>query len=193
MGNCKGLPHEMKTKFLKNGDILQMQKENLLATAFKDKRQILFLLTNEQPSVGVEGKSLVNICYNKYMDGVDKSDQYWAYYPVGQPGKKWWRYILWFLVNLTIVSSYIVHAKSHKVPLPPKDYDHLKFRVDIACQSCESLSSRKHRTGRKAKLTEVDINRENTDFHKVEKVNGRKIVCRLCLLQKQKNCKRVSD
>lgn len=29
----------------KYGDILQMQKENLLATAFKDERQILFLST----------------------------------------------------------------------------------------------------------------------------------------------------
>ncbi|CAI9721083.1 Hypothetical predicted protein [Octopus vulgaris] len=118
------------------------------------------------------------------MGGVGKSDQYRAYYPVGRPGKKWWRYILWFLVNLTIVNAHIVYVKSHKVPPPPKDYDHLKFRVDIASQLREGFSSRKHRTGRKAKLTEVDVNRENIDF---EKINGWKKVFRLrCKKELQK-------
>eukprot|EP00106_Octopus_bimaculoides_P000255 XP_014767697.1 PREDICTED: piggyBac transposable element-derived protein 4-like [Octopus bimaculoides] len=73
MGNRKGLPREMKIKLKNRGDILQMQKD-LLITAYKDKRQILFLSSNEQPGVGADGKPLVNICYNKYMGGVDKSD-----------------------------------------------------------------------------------------------------------------------
>lgn len=104
------------------------------------------------------------------MGGVGKSDQYRAYYPVGQPGKKWWRYMLWFLVNLMIVNSYIVYLKSHKVPPSLKAYDHLKFQVDAASPVCEGFSSRKHRDGRKAKLTEVSVNSENI----VDKINGRK-------------------
>lgn len=36
------------------------------------------------------------------------------------------------------------------------------------------FSSRKYTTGRKAKLTAVGV-RENTDFHKMEKINGRKV------------------
>ena len=174
MTNRKGLPPTIKAAKLKRrGELVQTQKGNMIATAFRDKRQITFLSTCEQPGVSADGKPFVNISYNENMGGVDKSDQYRAYLPVGRPGKKWWRYILWILVNSTTVNSYIVFTKLQNPP-PPKDYDHMRFRVDVASQLCAGYSSRKHKAGRPSKNPDIEVNGNNIDLHKMEKINGRK-------------------
>ena len=73
MANRKGLPEVVKKAKLKNvGDIIQVQKGRLLATVYKDKRQ---LSTSQSPFAG-EGKPTCNLAYNQHMGGVDKSDQY---------------------------------------------------------------------------------------------------------------------
>ena len=41
--------------------------------------------------------------YNDGMNGVDVNDQYRSYYPVGSVSRKWWKYLLWFFFNLSIV------------------------------------------------------------------------------------------
>lgn len=73
MGNHKGLPCEMKTNFTRNSAI---EKPKFVCNFIQNKGQILFLSTYEQPGVSAEGKSLVNVCYNKYMIGINKFDQY---------------------------------------------------------------------------------------------------------------------
>ena len=44
--------------------------------------------------------------YNDDMNGVD--NQYHSYYPAGSVSRKWWKYLLWFLFNLSVVNSYIL-------------------------------------------------------------------------------------
>ena len=101
---------------LRPGEIRQLQKGNLLATVWYDKRQVAILSTNCQPNetVTVQRRTKepphikdVDIpapisTYNKYMGGVDLNDQMRSYYPSGRPGKKWWRYLLWFLLDVSI-------------------------------------------------------------------------------------------
>ena len=96
---------------------------NMMATSYKDKRQIKFLSTTSPPGVLENGKPHVNVDYNKHMGGVDRFDQLISYYPVGRSGIKWWRYIMWFIVNLSIVNSWIVYSNSERDPRPSKNYD----------------------------------------------------------------------
>jgi hypothetical protein len=42
------------------------------------------------------------------MNGVDVNDQYRSYYPVGAQSKKWWKYLAWIFVNISIVNSFIL-------------------------------------------------------------------------------------
>ena len=58
--------------------------------------------------------------YNKFMNGVDVNDQYRSYYPVGAQFKKWWKYLAWFFVNISIVHSFILSSgpTSHKKDVP---------------------------------------------------------------------------
>ena len=93
LSNCKGLPDEVKNaKLQQRGDLLQLQKGPLMATVYKDKRQISMLSTSQPPGMTtVDDKATPTVIagYNKNMGGVDKSDQHRAYYPVGHANKKW--------------------------------------------------------------------------------------------------------
>ncbi|KAJ8299337.1 LOW QUALITY PROTEIN: hypothetical protein KUTeg_023397 [Tegillarca granosa] len=97
-----------------------------------------------------------------------------------QKGDMWWRYILWFLINLSIVNAYILFSESPKDPPPPKHYDHLMFRADVAEQLVAGFTSRKHRKGRRSKNLNVEVAAATLGAHKVVHVEGRKKVCRQC-------------
>ena len=46
--------------------------------------------------------------YNKYMGGVDRSDQMRQYYETSRWAKKWWRYLFWFCLDVSIVNAHIL-------------------------------------------------------------------------------------
>lgn len=50
--NRRGFPQELKTfKMKQRGDLIQLRKGGVTATAWLDKRQILLLSTNQSPGV----------------------------------------------------------------------------------------------------------------------------------------------
>ena len=54
--------------------------------------------------------------YNDSMNGVDVNDQCWSYYPPSLVSRKWWKYLLWFFFNLSMVNAYILEKlASNKV------------------------------------------------------------------------------
>ena len=46
--------------------------------------------------------------YNKYMGGVELHDQNCWYYNLTLKAVKWWRYLFWFLLNVSIINSFIL-------------------------------------------------------------------------------------
>uniref|UniRef100_A0A4W3GL10 PiggyBac transposable element-derived protein 4-like n=1 Tax=Callorhinchus milii TaxID=7868 RepID=A0A4W3GL10_CALMI len=134
--NRKGLPAGARQLKLKTrGQVRFFQKGALLLTVWKDKRQVAVLSTNQSGKMVLDSGTLKPqsvIDYNKHMGGVDISDQMRSYYPVGRPSKKWWRCILWYLVNITIVNAWLIFKRSpHHPPLASR-YDHLTFRIALA-------------------------------------------------------------
>ncbi|KAK7108475.1 hypothetical protein V1264_016211 [Littorina saxatilis] len=134
--NRKGWPKELtfnkKTKKadrLKVGEVKMMQRGNMVATVWQDKRTIALLSTNEQPVVGSalrqtgkgrkEQKAIPQpiLTYNKNMGGVDNFDAHRAYYPVGRPCRKWWRYLLWFFVQTSLINAFIIYKRTNQ-PAP---------------------------------------------------------------------------
>ncbi|KAL8618547.1 hypothetical protein ACOMHN_021816 [Nucella lapillus] len=92
------------------GDLLQMQQGSLMATVYRDKRQILMLSTNQPPGNTVTGDKetpTINAAYNENIGGVDKCDQHLSYCPVEHANKKWWRYIFNSMMNLCVVQAFI--------------------------------------------------------------------------------------
>lgn len=200
--NRKGLPPGLKNAKLDRGDSLMYRDGNLIATTWRDKRNVSFLSTNCSPKFVQWPKSLRNLLaaettgtstpgmpgtpaavrevpevvreYNKYMGGVDRADQLRSYYEVGRSSRKWWRYILWHLVNVSIVNAYLLFTCAEHRPPLPKSYSHLKFRTDLAELLCTGFSSRKICGRKPSSQFPVTVPMSNLGPHKLEKITGRK-------------------
>ncbi|XP_067910284.1 piggyBac transposable element-derived protein 4-like [Heterodontus francisci] len=190
--NRRGLPNQArKIKLKKRGDVQFFQKGSLLLTIWKDKRQVATLSTNQNGKmIACSGtlKPQAVIGYNKYMGGVDLSDQMRSYYPVGRPSKKWWRCVLWYLLNISIVNAWLLFKySSHEPPLPSR-YDHLNFRTTLAKMLRGDYSAGVCRKGRLSTSSEnrYQATFHNPSAHNIVKIDGRKKVCRECSKQKRK-------
>lgn len=82
------------------------------------------------------------LLYNKYMGGVDKADQARACYSVGRPSKKWWKYLLHFVINVSIVNSYLIYKLTYESQGKPCK-SHYEYRKNLVLQLINSFSSRK--------------------------------------------------
>ena len=87
------------------------------------------------------------LLYNKYMGGVNINDQLRSYYHLRLKGRKYYKYIFWFLVNVTITNTYIL-CKHHTQLNITSTKD---FRVELAKSLIGSYYSRK-RPGRPSVL-----------------------------------------
>ena len=77
--------------------------------------------------------------YNKYMSGDDHNDQLRGYYSVRTKGKKCYKYIWWFVFDVT--NMYIL-AKHHS-PASIKSVE--QFRASLASAIISNYNSRKRR------------------------------------------------
>ena len=128
--NRKGLPpFVVQGKLKKQGDLRQQQKGNPVATAWHDKRTVLLLTTNANPTKNTtvlrkqkDGSVRDVPCpeaiknYTQNMNGVDRADQLRATYSIARKASKWWKYVFWFLVDVVICSSFILmkESENHK-------------------------------------------------------------------------------
>ena len=156
--NRKGFPNELKSVAKKGlgerGKAEVRQNGNLTVSVWQDSKPVTVLATNADPtkSESVQRKtkdgtritvpSLQSIVlYNMFMGGVDLNDQLRGYYHLRLKGRKFYKYIVFFLIDLTITNAYILY----------KHYTHLavestkKFRAELAKALIGSFSSRKKR------------------------------------------------
>ena len=142
----KDYPSDLRRMKLVRGEVRTRQIGNLVATMWRDKRVVSLLLTNTSPepeihtirqvvrgrrkrvvSADAMKKPDVVDVYNGGMNGVDVNDQYRSYYPPGTTSRKWWKYLLWFFVNLSMVNAYILEKLAGK-----KKRHQLDFRRELA-------------------------------------------------------------
>lgn len=124
--NCRGMPVAVKTKKLKHrGDSVTMQKGNLTAIGWKDKKPVYYLSTYEDPTQTSVAKmqlkdgikiecvapKVVETC-NKYLCGVDIADQKRMAYSTCRKARKWWKYLFWFCFDVALVNSFICFQES---------------------------------------------------------------------------------
>lgn len=76
--------------------------------------------------------------YNKYMGGVDRSDQMRQYYESSRRAKKWWRYIMWFCVDVCIVNAHILMKEADNFP----NLTQLQFRIELIKELISEFSAR---------------------------------------------------
>ena len=65
--------------------------------------------------------------YKSGMNGVDVNDQYRSHYPPGTTACKWWKYLFWFFMNLSMVNAFILEKLAGK-----RRRTQLDFRRELA-------------------------------------------------------------
>jgi len=126
--------------------------------------------------------------YNKHMGGVDLSDQMRSYYPSGRPGKKWWRYLLWFLLDVSICNAFVLERLSLHATSSRSRRSLLHFKLELAKQLIGGFSGRKRYPGRKRKFASHDnaVALPNLPGHQQVQFQGRKRACVQCSNHGQK-------
>ena len=119
--------------------------------------------------------SIIN--YNANMGGVDLADQQRSYNGVGRESKKFWTYLAWYIINTSIVNSFIIIMKSLPLTHEQHNMTHLKYRMKIVSQLVGGFSSRK-RAGRRGVEAPV-IEPSHLPGHDLVKMS-KKLVCRNC-------------
>ena len=81
--------------------------------------------------------------YNKYMNGVDRSDQILATNNVLRKCMKWWKTLFFHLIDIAVVNSFILF-KEHQIKYPDNEalhrtgeYSLANFREEIVRQLCD--------------------------------------------------------
>ena len=192
--NRKGFPQDLKKLKLVAGEVRTPQDGNLVATVWRDKREVSFLSTNVQLQVPIHAvqqnagrlkrivpeemlvKPEVVAVYNSGMNGVDVSDQYRSYYPTGGPSQKWWKYLLWFFVNLAIVNAFLLEKHTGRSRCQRQ------FRIELAKQLIAGFNGYKRpgNNGSKRSVSSVVVGGVNVRGHQMLRVCERKKACAMC-------------
>ncbi|UYV69183.1 PGBD5 [Cordylochernes scorpioides] len=118
--------------YYQKGHIIYFDSQ-LLALKWRDTRDVFMIATTQdssmiqaqkkirrQPQTISITKPAIVVDYNKNKAGVDRSDQFMAYYPFHRRTLKWWKKLFFHIFGLTIVNSHIVYNKlttGRKMPL----------------------------------------------------------------------------
>ena len=131
---------------------MTLQKNNISATAWLDRKVVTMMSSNTQPSaVGTVLRRQVDttrsaipcpqniITYNKYMGGVDRGDQLRGYYSYKIKSRKLYKYIVFFLFNVTVTNAYILRKNYHSLAT----FKNIKeFHVQLAKELIGNYCSR---------------------------------------------------
>eukprot|EP00731_Ephydatia_muelleri_P003573 Em0001g3573a len=140
--NRRGLSEVFKTKKLRRGDVYSEKVGKVLCLKWKDKRDVLLLSTihddvsmvdilrrSRTVAGGIERiqKPKVIDDYNQHMGGVDQSDQLVMYYGYAHRQTKWWKRVLFHLVDLSLVNASILYNSVNE-----KKLTQMEFRIEVA-------------------------------------------------------------
>ena len=177
----RGLPNDAKKRKVGRNTTVTYKKDSMVLTTWKDKRQVNILSTNHpaasQNHSEVEKPAIVEM-YNQHMAGVDKQDQLSSYYRIGRASHKWWRYIMFFLINTAVTNAWILWKKSDDHPAEMQKFDHLKFRLHLADELRGGFASKKRARGRPSSTIVPCIN--TVKGHELVRIQGRVRICRQC-------------
>ena len=199
----KGLPPCSRTKLKRAGETLHSQKGNLLFTKWHDKRDVNILSTNVDPftppvlkqrrkkhgEVEEVEKPYCAEQYNKHMGGVDRSDQLRSYYSTCRSFHKWYKYLFWYIFDVSLCNAFILHKENVAVGRPGRR-SLVEFRRALARQLIAGYSSRsdnRKRSQRAASLALVN-SPDNAHGHFVSRREGkaRKRHCVQCKKEEKK-------
>ena len=138
--------HVQSTYLISNtihrGSSLTVQRKGVCASAWKDEKIVMVMYSNCQPmETGLvlrrrkDGSRMEVPCptaiisYNQHMGGVDRGDQVRGYYSCRTRCRKFYKYIFYFLLDVSITNAFILQ----KHFFSDQPFQHVKgFRLQLA-------------------------------------------------------------
>lgn len=146
--NRKGVPQKIKDKKVEKGETFTMNNGNLMLTKFHDRKIVYLLSTIDRAENVPSGKTNpasgapihrpeVVVNYDKFMGGVDRSDQMVSYATFSARTLKWWKRVIFHVLSLAVLNSYILykHVTADRVPML-----HRVFRKKLVEQLIASVN-----------------------------------------------------
>ena len=134
--NRKSLPLAVTEAKLKQGETVFCHKSNLLALKWMDKREV-YILSGLHKATNViskktnyKGQKVTQpqpvFLYNRYMSGVDLTDQFLQYYSFLHKSVKWSKKFFVHCLNMVILNAHILHKKYSDSKIT-----HWQFRIQL--------------------------------------------------------------
>lgn len=140
--NRRGIPQEIKDKTLSNrGDVYVMHNGAIECVKYLDSKPVYFLTSNHdtnptstrrrdfESNEPIQKPSVV-VQYNKYMGGVDRSDQMVAYINTICKSFKWWKKVFFHTLAIAVLNSYLLF----KLDNPTTNMTHRMFRKKLVSE-----------------------------------------------------------
>lgn len=175
--NRVNLPDELsQMKSMKGGEMVSYRTNDLLALAWQAEKRNkpVYMLSTESSAKWetirpqnaynppTQKPSAVHL-YNHNMNGVDRADQLAVYYSFERKTRKWWRKVFFWMMESTIVNSFIIYKE---VVADPSS--HLSYRrrvIEILATRCITSAPPRPRAGRPCKRPRLEDTPERLNQH----------------------------
>ena len=116
--------------------------------------------------------------YQKNYCGVDRSQQYRSKNPIGRPSKKFWKYFMNFILEISMINSFLLWSATPGTVKPTSHFSLNDYMVQVAECLVGDFSSRKRaRVALQGCVTAAGAAR-----HVVTKMDGLKKRCKWCYM-----------
>lgn len=192
---------ELKRRLPQRGDIMSFQKNNVTVTAWNDNNIVVVAhscLSHPSEMVTCErqvGRQKLTVPqpqainrYNQHMNGVDVHDQLRKKYAASRASKKYWKYILWFVVDCCRVNAWIVYKLASTRQLGRrKRYVQKDFILELGKELVNEFSSRKRATIRECgSPIYIDMQKRKMT-HTFERLPGKHRRCKSCYKKERRH------
>ena len=111
------------------------------------------------------------------MWGVDLAGQFCKYYSVGRSSKKWYKYLFWFAIDVSICNAFILQnhflTGAGRFKLRQANFSK-QLIAGFSCTASAAQSSMRQ------KIENLSLGKGNADKHFCKKIKGRKRQCVRC-------------
>lgn len=189
MTNRKNIP-TMADKLKRGESVAKSTVDGVIAFKWQDTKEVTLLSNCHTSEISTvtrkqkDGIKKIVPCpeaiafYNKYMGGVDMTDQYTLLYDINRKSTKWWKRVFQRLLMTAVTNAWVLHKhlKQEKVPL-------IDFMIPLAEDLMEigksgSKVQRSMKTGRPSKRSKNFVNVQHLP------VPSSKRRCRFCASKK---------
>ena len=128
----------------------------------------MVLVQSSNSHIAPTTKPAVVNAYNQNMNGIDVSDQLGMYYSFQHKTVKWWRKVFSWLLEITVINSFIIYRQTTATPKTHLIYH--RSLVKVLATRCISSTHPRPRVGRPRKRCHPDSpERLNGHFHQLER------------------------